>query len=72
MRTILAATGLAVVHPLPTGVVARPDRSEKNAAKECAAERREMGRDAFAEQYGTNKNGRNAFGKCVSRKGQGV
>ena len=40
----------------------------KNAAKECAAERRDMGRDAFAEKYGTNDNKRNAFGKCVSGK----
>jgi hypothetical protein len=40
----------------------------KNAAKECAAERRDMGRDAFAEEYGTNDNKRNAFGKCVSGK----
>jgi hypothetical protein len=43
----------------------------KNAAKACAAERMEIGRDAFAEEYGTNKNGRNAFGKCVSRRTQG-
>jgi hypothetical protein len=43
----------------------------KNAAKACAAERSEMGRDAFAEEYGTNENGRNAFGKCVSRRAQG-
>jgi hypothetical protein len=40
----------------------------RNAAKECAAERREVGRDAFAEEHGTNANKRNAFGKCVSRK----
>jgi len=40
----------------------------RNAAKECAAEREEMGREAFAEEYGTNENGRNAFGKCVSDK----
>jgi hypothetical protein len=39
----------------------------KNAAKECGAERDED-RDAFAEQYGTNENNRNAFGKCVSGK----
>jgi hypothetical protein len=36
----------------------------KSAAKKCAAERDEMGRDAFAEEWGTN---RNAFGKCVSK-----
>ena len=37
----------------------------KKAAKDCAAERA-ADRDAFKEKYGTNKNGRNAFGKCVS------
>jgi hypothetical protein len=40
----------------------------KNAAKECAGERNSMGADAFAEKYGTNRNNRNAFGKCVSGK----
>jgi hypothetical protein len=40
----------------------------KNAAKQCAAERNEIGTDAFAELYGTNPNKRNAFGKCVSSK----
>lgn len=40
----------------------------KNAAKECAAERDEMGREEFAEEHGTNANNRNAFGKCVSKK----
>jgi hypothetical protein len=38
----------------------------KNAAKACAAKREKVGRDAFAERYGTNPNKRNAFGKCVS------
>jgi hypothetical protein len=40
----------------------------KNAAKECAAEREKVGEEAFASKYGTNRNGRNAFGKCVSSK----
>jgi hypothetical protein len=40
----------------------------KNAAKECRAERDEIGAEAFAEKYGKNRNGRNAFGKCVSTK----
>jgi hypothetical protein len=43
----------------------------KSAAKSCAAERQTMGNDAFREEYGTNRNGRNAFGKCVSRKVRG-
>ena len=40
----------------------------KNAAKECAAERGRVGREAFADAYGTNANKSNAFGKCVSEK----
>jgi hypothetical protein len=39
---------------------------QKNAAKECAAER-SADADAFSEKYGTNANNRNAFGKCVSQ-----
>jgi hypothetical protein len=43
-----------------------------NAAKKCKAERA-LGAQAFADNYGTNKNKRNAFGKCVSKyaKAQG-
>ena len=37
----------------------------KHAARKCAAGRGEMGREAFAAEYGTG-NGRNAFGECVS------
>lgn len=40
----------------------------KGASKDCRAERDEIGAEAFAEKYGSNKNKRNAFGKCVSRK----
>jgi hypothetical protein len=46
----------------------------KNAAKECEAERNDPnfagthGGQTFEQFYGTNKNGRNAFGKCVSGK----
>jgi hypothetical protein len=115
MKTMLAVTGLAVVFVLPTGVVAKPDQSEKdaakqqcqdergtskatkaafranydgfadcmgkkaaeeeaeneeaqkNAAKECKAER-SADPDGFKETYGTNKNDKNAYGKCVSSK----
>jgi hypothetical protein len=39
----------------------------KQAAKECMAERRDNLTD-FRNTYGTNRNKRNAFGKCVSQK----
>ena len=38
----------------------------ENAAKQCKAERK-TDPAAFAAKYGTNKNKRNAFGKCVSK-----
>jgi hypothetical protein len=41
------------------------EEATKNAAQACRAER-DANEDAFAEKYGTNKNGKNAFGKCVS------
>jgi hypothetical protein len=39
--------------------------ARKKAAKECAGEREDKGREAFVEAYGGK---RNAFGKCVSSK----
>jgi hypothetical protein len=42
-------------------------KERKAAAKACAAEREEDP-EAFKETYGTNENGKNAFGKCVSKK----
>jgi hypothetical protein len=40
--------------------------ADVNAAKACKAERK-ADPQAFADKYGTNKNKRNAFGKCVSK-----
>ena len=39
-----------------------------NAAKQCKAERTQLGVQAFNDNYGTNANKKNAFGKCVSGK----
>ena len=39
----------------------------KNAAKACEAER-DADEAGFNEAYGSNKNGKNAFGNCVSTK----
>jgi hypothetical protein len=57
----------------------REDESAKrNAAKDCKAERSQdedefkaaHGGETFAEFYGTNRNNRNAYGKCVSKKSE--
>jgi hypothetical protein len=55
---------------------AQANKDEVNAAKQCKAEKAQSDSDfgashggkTFAQQYGTNKNGKNAFGKCVSSK----
>ncbi len=49
---------------------AENEEARGNAAQECRAERA-AGEAAFEEKYGTNRNDRNAFGKCVSRKARG-
>ena len=43
----------------------------KNAAKACKAERA-ADPAGFTTKYGTNKNGKNAYGKCVSATARGV
>lgn len=41
-------------------------QARTNAAQQCKAER-SADPQAFAAKYGTGKNGRNAYGKCVSQ-----
>ena len=61
MCVLLAALGA------PAALAADPTPADfKNAAKYCKAVRESKGVEAFATQYGTNKNKKNAFGKCVS------
>lgn len=67
-RLLLPSIGLALL-VAPAGAMAEPSPTDQsNAAKECRSERGSTAatREAFRVKYGTNKNGRNAFGKCVS------
>jgi hypothetical protein len=57
--------------------LARTDvQNQANAAQSCRAEQNDAnfatnhGGKTFAQFYGTNKNGRNALGSCVSQKAQ--
>lgn len=63
---IACAAGALLVAP---GATAKPTKTDRtNAAKECRAERgsTDATREAFRLKFGTNANGKNAFGKCVS------
>lgn len=67
MRRILAACILVTALAAPAAHAADPTPADfKNAAKYCKAVRTAKGADAFATQYGANKNKKNAYGKCVS------
>jgi hypothetical protein len=45
----------------------KTDQNDVTAAKQCKSEQSQDA-DAFKQKYGTNKNKKNAFGKCVSQK----
>lgn len=49
-----------------TGEAQPPAGSGLNPAKACKQLRTDMGAAAFRVKYGTNRNGANAYGKCVS------
>ena len=69
-RMLLPCLGLALL-VAPAGATAQPTSTDQsNAAKECRSERGTTAatREAFRVKYGTNKNGKNAFGKCVSKR----
>jgi hypothetical protein len=66
-RLIVMATLIAAV-VVPSALAADPTPADyKNAAKYCKAVRESKGTEQFAALYGTNKNKKNAFGKCVSK-----
>ena len=62
---VLAAVAMLALPATASAAITPTDY--KNAAKFCKALRADMGADAFKQTYGTNKNKRNAFGKCVSK-----
>jgi hypothetical protein len=45
-------------------------QSQTNAAQQCKAQLKNMGAKDFRSLWGTNKNGRNAFGQCVALTAQ--
>jgi hypothetical protein len=58
------AMAACVAKAVPTA-----ETEQQNAAQACKAER-DADPAAFAEKYGTNRNKKNALGKCVSGKAQ--
>ena len=68
MARLLTICVLLVALAAPAALAADPTPADfKNAAQYCKAARTAKGVEAFGTQYGTNKNKKNAFGKCVSQ-----
>ena len=65
--TTICAFGLVALVPA-TAVAAPSSTDRRNASQECRALKAAMGAENFRNTYGTNRNKRNAFGKCVSRQ----
>ena len=71
LSLVLATSAALAVAAPPTGTDKEPESaSEAKAMKACKAERGTTAASmtAFETKYGTNKNKKNAFGKCVSSK----
>jgi hypothetical protein len=67
MAKSLVLMALVVTIAAPAALAADPVPADyTNAAKYCKAVRDSKGVEAFQAAYGTNKNKKNAFGKCVS------
>jgi hypothetical protein len=62
----LAILGALAMMVTPASAMAGTAKSD--AQKQCRAERTAMGTQTFRDTYGTNKNKKNAFGKCVSHR----
>jgi hypothetical protein len=58
--------------PVDAVVVEEPSAEKTNPAWTCKARLEERGAEEFVGDYGTNTNGANAFGKCVSGVANGT
>jgi hypothetical protein len=68
MKKLIALGAAALALGLPgTAVASGHSTAKANAAKACKTERA-ADPAAFKAKYGTNANGHNAFGKCVSQQ----
>lgn len=73
LKPSLIVGAIALGALLPAAASAAPNVSPtdvRNAAQQCRVERGTTAesRDAFRVKYGSNANGRNAFGRCVAAK----
>src|SRR5579864_4608641 len=67
-NTIALAAATLAVAAVPATALASSASDHSDAQKQCAAELKAMGKATFDKTFGTNRNEKNAFGKCVSHR----
>jgi hypothetical protein len=67
-KILLVALGASALAVPAFADDATTTTSVPTAQQQCRTERADMGKATFNQTYGTNKNRRNAFGKCVSQR----
>ncbi len=69
MKKMILLGAVALTVPPSAALAAdSPSPARSQAEKNCREQRAKIGVTTFKELYGTNKNGSNAFGKCVSKQ----
>jgi hypothetical protein len=72
MKTLTTLSLMGALALSSTAIASEPntdsDQRTPSAAQQCRTERSAMGLELFRLTYGSNKNKRNAFGKCVSKR----
>ena len=67
--TMITVAGVAAaIAAAPAGAAKPTTPKAPSASKQCATEKAAMGAATFKLTYGTNDNGSNAMGKCVSKR----
>ncbi len=72
MKTILASAAVLAALAAPATATAAPTKADRAVAVKVCKTAKDANATAFKTQYGTNKNKRNAFGKCVSQTARAV
>jgi hypothetical protein len=68
LATAGAVVSVALVAPVALASSGQSGSNNAAAQQQCRTELKSMGKQAFKDAYGTNKNKSNAFGKCVSHR----
>src|SRR5665647_193777 len=65
--TLMLLTAALCLSTSGAALAATPTTNQPTPSQTCKGQRTQMGTPTFKATYGTNKNGKNALGKCISK-----